>query len=512
MSQILLKYYRMTEPEVEITTLITTGVTTSVTLEGLKQGTTVVVPIPNCQGVYETVSGATPKYAVGTTIPADTTGTFYIDVNNIQWTVTPGTTTKSRTFLTKNKIVRNDIEVTVNGDSNLAAGNIKAGSTIFGVEGTFTSDATATAENILSGKTAYKNGSKLTGTMANNTIGNKTISKTTDTIIIPKGYTEGGTVKLDSTEAGKIVAGNIKTGVSILGVAGTFTSDANAEAGHILSGKTAYVKGSKVTGTIASKAAATYTPGTSDQTIAAGQYLSGAQTIKGDADLKTENIKAGVTIFGVEGKNTVVDTKILEGSTSFPITADVVLAGYKGFVNGAGVEGTIYQKAAATYTPTTTNQTIDAGQYLKGAQTIKGDANLVSANIKAGVSIFGVTGKTSVVDTADANATAANILSGKTAYVNGTKITGTVSTKGSITASGTGAYTIPAGYYDGKTTISLANTEAGNIAKGKTILGVAGTFTSDATAIAGELLVGKTAYVNGAKITGTIKVYAGEVA
>ena len=164
------------------------------------------------------------------------------------------------------------------------------------------------------------------------------------------------------------------------------------------------------------------------------------------------------------------------------------------------------------YTPTTTNQTINAGQYLKGAQTIKGDANLVSANIKAGVSIFGVAGKTSVVDTADANATAANILSGKTAYVNGTKITGTVSTKGAITASGTGAYTIPAGYYDGTTKISLANTEAGNIAKGKTILGVAGTFTSDATAIAGELLVGKTAYVNGAKITGTIKVYAGEVA
>lgn len=421
MSQILLKYYRMTEPEVEITTLITTGVTTSVTLEGLKQGSTVVVPIPNCQGVYETVSGATPKYAVGTTIPADTTGTFYIDVNNIHWTVTPGTATKSRTFLTKNKIVRNDIEVTVSGDSNLAAGNIKAGSTIFGVEGTFTSDATATAENILSGKTAYKNGSKLTGTMANNTIGNKTISKTTDTITIPKGYTEGGTVKLDSTEAGKIVAGNIKTGVSILGVAGTFTSDANAEAGNILSGKTAYVKGSKVTGTIDSKAAATYTPGTSDQTI-------------------------------------------------------------------------------------------DAGQYLSGAQTIKGDANLVSANIKAGVTIFGVAGKTSVVDTADANATAANILSGKTAYVNGTKITGTVSTKGSITASGTGAYTIPAGYYDGTTKISLANTDAGNIAKGKTILGVAGTFTSDATAIAGELLVGKTAYVNGAKITGTIQVYAGEVA
>lgn len=502
----------MTEPEVEITTLITTGVATSVTMDGLKQGTTVVVPIPNCQGVYESVSGATPKYAVGATIPADTTGTFYVDVNNIHWTVTPGATAKSRTYLTKNKIVRNNIKVTVNGDSNLAAGNIKAGSTIFDVEGTFTSDATATAENILSGKTAYKNGSKLTGTMANNTIGSKTISKTTDTITIPKGYTEGGTVKLDSTEAGKIVAGNIKTGVSILGVAGSFTSDATAEAGHILSGKTAYVDGTKVIGTINSKAAATYTPSTSDQTIAAGQYLSGTQTIKGDADLKKENIKAGVTIFGVSGKNTVVDTEIPDGGANFAIDENAVLAGYKGFANGVGVEGTIQKKSAATYTPKTTDQVITAGQYLDEAQTIKGDANLVSANIKAGVTIFGVAGKTSVVDTADATAAAANILSGKTAYVNGTKVTGAVSTKGSITASGTGAYTIPAGYYDGSAKISLAASEAGNIAKGKTILGVAGSFTSDATAIAGELLVGKTAYVNGTKITGTIKVYAGEVA
>lgn len=52
----------------------------------------------------------------------------------------------------------------------------------------------------------------------------------------------------------------------------------------------------------------------------------------------------------------------------------------------------ITPKAAATITPTTTAQTISAGQYLTGAQTVSGDANLVSANIAQGVSIFGVQG------------------------------------------------------------------------------------------------------------------------
>ena len=79
------------------------------------------------------------------------------------------------------------------------------------------------------------------------------------------------------------------------------TSDANAASGDALYGKTFYANGSKITGSIQSKQAATYTPGTSDQTIASGQYLDGAQTIKGDANLVAQNILKDVTIFGVTG-------------------------------------------------------------------------------------------------------------------------------------------------------------------------------------------------------------------
>lgn len=96
------------------------------------------------------------------------------------------------------------------------------------------------------------------------------------------------------------------------------TSDGTATASDMLSGKTAYVGGSKVTGTISSKAAATYTPTTSDQTIASGQYLSGAQTVKGDANLIASNILSGKTIFGVAGSLTL--PSISQDSTTKVLT------------------------------------------------------------------------------------------------------------------------------------------------------------------------------------------------
>ncbi len=111
---------------------------------------------------------------------------------------------------------------------------------------------------------------------------------------------------LPAADRAKLIPGNIKAGVTFFegtprAVAGSFTADADADAADLLSGRTAYVNGEKVTGSIPSKAAATYTPAAADQTIEAGQYLSGAQTVRGDANLKAENIKQGASIFGVAG-------------------------------------------------------------------------------------------------------------------------------------------------------------------------------------------------------------------
>lgn len=84
------------------------------------------------------------------------------------------------------------------------------------------------------------------------------------------------------------------------------TTDATLDNGNkMLLGNTAYANGIKYTGNIASKNAETFTPTTNDQIIASGQYLSGAQTIKGDANLVSGNILSGVSIFNVAGSVTL---------------------------------------------------------------------------------------------------------------------------------------------------------------------------------------------------------------
>ena len=96
------------------------------------------------------------------------------------------------------------------------------------------------------------------------------------------------------------------------------TSDANATGAQIRSGAAAYVNGTKVTGSMTEKTAQTYTPTTSDQTINANQYLAGAQTIKGDANLIPANIVAGKTIFNVAGSATL--PSISQDSTTKVLT------------------------------------------------------------------------------------------------------------------------------------------------------------------------------------------------
>lgn len=138
-----------------------------------------------------------------------------------------------------------------------------------------TSDATAVAAEILLSKTAYKNGEKLTGTMPNNGAVSGVIGTVSGQYTVPQGYHDGsGKVGIDATEQSKIIAGNIKSGVEILGITGTYTGEAI---------------------TAQSK---TVTPSTSQQTITPDlgyDYLSQV-TVNAIPYTETDNAAGGKTV------------------------------------------------------------------------------------------------------------------------------------------------------------------------------------------------------------------------
>ena len=86
-----------------------------------------------------------------------------------------------------------------------------------------TSGASFAAGDLLTGKTAFGASGSVGGSMADNGATGGTISTKAGTVTIPAGYTTGGTVAISSTEQEKIVASNIKSGVTILGQAGSLT-------------------------------------------------------------------------------------------------------------------------------------------------------------------------------------------------------------------------------------------------------------------------------------------------
>lgn len=349
-------------------------------------------------------------------------------------TITPGTadqTISSGQYLSGAQ--------TIKGDKNLVAKNIKSGVSIFGVTGTL---ETGSAE-IGTGGYVWAKYSKKIGYAE--TLGEASSSKPSgfsstkyrsytitddgyyelgsdlglDEYYLPSGATNGKTKTiLKKAYMGKYQTRTLadektaldKRGDELIEYLSSDTEDTypndgamgeyyfikifspsvNIVADNMLVDTVACGWSGQITGTIKKKSSATYTPSQSDQTISSGQYLAGPQTIKGDSNLTAENIKSGVSIFGVTGTletgGTGTDTSDATASASD------ILSGKTAYVNGEKVTGTISSKSAATYTPGTSNQTIAAGQYLSGTQTIEGDANLIADNIKKGVSIFGVTG------------------------------------------------------------------------------------------------------------------------
>ena len=94
-----------------------------------------------------------------------------------------------------------------------------------------TSDATATAAEILLGKTAYKNGAKLTGTMPNNGAVSGAITTKEQQYTVPQGYHDGsGKVSIATAEQAKIIPANIRENITILGVTGTMSGSEDVSA------------------------------------------------------------------------------------------------------------------------------------------------------------------------------------------------------------------------------------------------------------------------------------------
>ena len=253
--------------------------------------------------------------------------------------------------------------VTVAGDRNLTPENIKKGEKIYGVTGTLdvldTSDATATPNDILAGMTAYVNGEKITGTHVCESSGGSggseggggessgELAVLNDIRVEPTGedFTVNPEEGIDGFSSVEVAGDenlkpeNILRDVTIYGVTGTADSLTDA-----------YLQEKQVTPTAEEISI------TADEKYAALSKV----TILGDSNLKPENIRSGVEIFGVSGELTDYDKPLAE----------------------------------TTITPTKNLQTIipDSDHSGFSKVVVNGDSNLIASNIRKGVTIFGVTG------------------------------------------------------------------------------------------------------------------------
>ena len=132
------------------------------------------------------------------------------------------------------------------------------------------------------------------------------LSESGATVTAPAGYYASAATKTISSGSATPTASisatgaSVSTGTNTLTLSKTVSNTPQVSAGYISAG-TAGNSSVSLTASVTTKAAATITPGTSDQTIASGTYLTGTQTISGDANLVAGNIKSGTTIFGVTG-------------------------------------------------------------------------------------------------------------------------------------------------------------------------------------------------------------------
>ena len=197
---------------------------------------------------------------------------------------------------------------------SVASGSASAPSSISGTSASVTTGTnTLTLTKTVSVTPVVSAGYVSSGTATNSSVSltasipvNPTVTVSGAIVTIPTGYyttqttksIASGSATAPSTISG--TAASVSTGTNTLTLTKTVSVTPTVSAGYVSAG-TAGNSSVSLTASVPTKAAATITPSTTNQTIAAGTYLTGTQTIAGDADLVASNIISTANIFGVQG-------------------------------------------------------------------------------------------------------------------------------------------------------------------------------------------------------------------
>lgn len=345
-------------------------------------------------------------------------------------------------------------------------------------------DVTATASDILYGKTACisGDGSITTGTMPDNTGWSSSLSYATQSVTIPKGYHDG-----------------------------TKTVTASYPSGSISRGTLTLSPTSGSTPTLSNDNYVFTTTATLTDTVVKTGWLS-ASTSGGGSQTATFTMpKASVTVKPTSGSIQPSLSRGSKGTSETWTNADdtsgsVIL---NGTTPTSGVYIKVYSESNSTKQAGTAGYTNTVG-YTPAVTSTSGKVN-VTTNLQS--SVLYVPVKIGAVTTSTATKALnpnkptfsyeGNVITATVSNDGKVSVSPSVTTDGWVTSSNITAASVPISGSNSDTYAITALT-ADVVKTGTTILGVIGTYTSDATATAAQILYGKTAYVKGSKVTGTM--------